>query len=595
MLDNRQAVALGNGVKVRQIFEDLADESSPYHLVLIHGIADSADVWRMAVELLPQRFQSYQELDLPWNLAVGDVLTYDPRPEEVLSDVWQKLPPGPKVVFAHSFGANSLLAMGQQELIDDISCLVLLSVYSRSSYDVFDWALFKNMVRDFDAFLMMSIEARSGGGNLKSRSKEIILTKAKQLYSPSSWIQFYKLYSQTPGLDLSGFNMPVLLAGGAKDFSIKHEDIHQLSTRFENCQFHFIEHCGHFAMVEDPQYTAQLIANFLKRELEMSNVTQPTQSTIYPRLEGNNICTWIGFKHVMYVAEEAIVDHFRQNEYVPRALYEENGLCLEIVDSDARILHALHMDDTVTAEVRIDDEADQKESLRLIVNLNVEREGQLLKAVVCRAAVQFKLDDSPVTNDVAPIKIPALEPWTRERIERTGPLKGERADILQSRGELNGQDSVLAALKADNEKSLVWKWHIPYFYCHYNERMKHSGYIRLMEEVEDLFLADNGISIRTMLHEKKWIPVVPSAQVEILEEAYMEETLYTTYTLVDTYRDFTYTHRMDCYVERNGKLIHTATGHITHGYARINDRKDWSLVAFDDETKESIHKNLSGK
>ena len=319
---------------------------------------------------------------------------------------------------------------------------------------------------------------------------------------------------------------------------------------------------------------------------------KPTTSKIYPRIEGNNICTWIGFKHVMYVVEEAIVDHFRQNGHKPRSLYEDNGLCLEIVDSDARILHALHMDDEVTADVKLEEEQGKPEELRLLVNLFVERDGETIKAVVCRVAVQFKLDDSPVTADVAPVMLPEFEKWTVEKISRGLPDGTGGRALLESRGEVNGDDDVTAILKADNANSLVWKWHIPYFYCHYNERMKHSGYLRLLEEVEDLFLAENGVSIRTMLHDKSWIPVVPSAQVELLEEAYMEETLYTVYTLVETYRDFTYTHRMDCYVVRDGKLIKTATGTITHGYARINDRSDWSLVAFDDETKQAIHKNL---
>ncbi len=318
-----------------------------------------------------------------------------------------------------------------------------------------------------------------------------------------------------------------------------------------------------------------------------------TTSIIYPRLEGNNICTWIGFKHVMYIVEEAVVDHFRQNELVPRALYENNGLCLEVVDSDARILHALHMDDQVTATVAADQDDQREDELRLLVNLHVDREGQSLKAVVCRVSVQFKLDDSPVTNSVAPIKLPVLEAWTVEQLRRSGPKETVRAELLTSRGEINPDDDITAILKNGHNKALVWKWHIPYFYCHYNERMQHSGYLRLMEEVEDLFLADNNISIRDMLHNKQWIPVVPTAQVEILEEAYMEETLYTVYTLVESTRGFTYSHTMDCYVVRDGKLVHTATGGITHGYARINDRKDWSLVAFDDETRANIDKNLA--
>lgn len=326
-----------------------------------------------------------------------------------------------------------------------------------------------------------------------------------------------------------------------------------------------------------------------------------TQSTIRPRIEGNNICTWIGFKHVMYVVEEAVVNHLRQNGFGQRALYENNGLCLEIVDSEARILHALHIDDEVTAEVADDEETDAEGELRLLVNLFVQRKGDPVKAVVCRVGVQFKKDDSPVTRDIAPTPLESLTPITVDTISRQPSgdisrfvnLDGKAIGLLNGRGEINGDDdAVVKALTDLHGTSMVWSWRIPYFYCHYNERMKHSGYIRHLEEAEDLFLATNEISIRTMLHEKKWIPVVPTARAQILNEAFMEETLYTVYTLVDVYRDFTYTHAMNCYVLRDGRLVHTATGHITHGYARINNRSDWSLVAFDDETKDSIHRNL---
>ncbi|MEL6679107.1 MAG: hypothetical protein AAFQ51_10390 [Pseudomonadota bacterium] len=325
-----------------------------------------------------------------------------------------------------------------------------------------------------------------------------------------------------------------------------------------------------------------------------------TSSTIHPRIEGNNICTWIGFKHVMYVVEEAVISHFRQNQIRQRELYENHGLCLEIVDSEARILHALHIDDEVTAEVEDDLEMVVEGELRLLVNLFVERGDGPVKAVVCRVGVQIKEDDSPVTDAVAPTPREDLAPITVKTLDRVAlgdlskftALQTRDIDLLKGRGEIDGDDPVVAALKEIHGTSMVWAWRIPYFYCHYNERMKHSGYIRHLEEAEDLFLATNGISIRRMLHDKKWIPVVPTARAQILTEAMMEETLYTVYTLVDTYRDFTYTHAMNCYVVRDGKLVPTATGYITHGYARINDRSDWSLVAFDDDTKESIHRNL---
>jgi len=132
--------------------------------------------------------------------------------------------------------------------------------------------------------------------------------------------------------------------------------------------------------------------------------------------------------------------------------------------------------------------------------------------------------------------------------------------------------------------AILWRRRIPYFYCHFSERLQHSGYLRLMEEVVDVFLAERGISIRTMLDTRRWIPVVPRARVEILAEATMEEEILTVLTVEDVFKRLTYTARMDCYVRRSGRLVHTATGRITHGYAAVLDRRHWALVSFDDTT-----------
>ena len=142
---------------------------------------------------------------------------------------------------------------------------------------------------------------------------------------------------------------------------------------------------------------------------------------------------------------------------------------------------------------------------------------------------------------------------------------------MNGRGEVGGN-------------AIVWRWRIPYFYCHFSERIQHSGYLRLMEEVVDLFLAQRGISIRTMLEGRRWIPVVPRARGEILREAYLEEEIVTVFTVEGIFKDLTYTARMDCYVPRGDGLVRTATGTITHGYAVVLDRRDWELVAFDAET-----------
>lgn len=318
-------------------------------------------------------------------------------------------------------------------------------------------------------------------------------------------------------------------------------------------------------------------------------VLDRTTATLKPRFEGSNICSWVGFKHVMYLVEEAVLEHFRTQGLAPRPLYEEKGICLEIVNSSVRILHALHLDDSVQVHVLPKTKPDADE-LTMGIELMVKREGKELKALTGTVNVVFRLDDSVVTAHAgAATHDPRIARYTTSRIQRGERKSIPSVNLTREPGVVS--PSVLAALGADKTNSFVWKWHVPYFYCHYNDRLQHSGYLRLMEEVLDLFVADRGISIRTLLENKKWIPVVPAANLQILDEAMMEETIYTVFTVEDIFKDTTYKSRMDCYVERHGGLVHTATGHITHGYAVVDSRRDWSLVQFDAE----VVKALSGK
>ncbi|HZM75672.1 MAG TPA: hypothetical protein VFC19_08085 [Candidatus Limnocylindrales bacterium] len=284
-----------------------------------------------------------------------------------------------------------------------------------------------------------------------------------------------------------------------------------------------------------------------------------------PRYEGSNICTWIGFKHVMYLVEEAVLAHLRDGGSVPRQLYERDALGVEIVDSDTRIATALHMDEQVRTEV-------VGETLTFRTASYVDRpDGDGVKTLrAATATVRVQL--VPAGDVGTPrVSVPPVPVGTT---------------MVVGRGT-QGVDALIAPVVGDSN-AFVWRWRIPYFYCHFSERLQHSGYLRLMEEVVDLFLAARGISIRDMLAGQRWIPVVPRAQLRILRPALMEEEIYTVLTVEDIFKDLLYTARMDCYVPRDGVLAHTATGRITHGYAEVVDRGTWRHVPFDDKTMDAL-------
>ncbi|GLZ32203.1 hypothetical protein Lesp02_43910 [Lentzea sp. NBRC 105346] len=301
-----------------------------------------------------------------------------------------------------------------------------------------------------------------------------------------------------------------------------------------------------------------------------------TQVALRPRYEGNNICTWIGFKHVNYLVEEAVLEHFRRAGLSSRYLYEEFGLGLDIVSIDTRILNAFHLDDVAvaTVEPKIKPGSD-----KLTFAVTIVKHGGETKDVTSKVTVALRKDTYIDPADVVPAE---LAPFVVDRIGGAEP--GEPVDVADSTelaaGRGTSDDPVLKQLTA-GRNAFGWKWRIPYPYCHNNERLQMSGYLRQMEEVVDLFLADRGISIKTLLDDRRWIPVVPHSKIEFLDEALMEEDLYTIYTVEEIFKDFTYRSRMDTYVVRDGRLVQTSTGTITHGYAVIENRKDWKLVPFD--------------
>jgi acyl-CoA thioesterase FadM len=314
-------------------------------------------------------------------------------------------------------------------------------------------------------------------------------------------------------------------------------------------------------------------------------IAAPTTVQVRPRYEGSNICTWIGFKHVNYLVEEAVLDHFRQAGTPARKLYEDHGLCVEFVEIDTRISSAFHMDDLVTADVVPSTRALSGE-LAFSVSLSVERDGKQIKAASAKVRVALRVDHRGGPAETVP---DGLAAFTTDVISRDDP-KALPIPVVTpfglGRGGVGG-DPVLSELTKDTN-AFAWRWRVPYPYCHFTERLQMSGYLRQMEEVVDLFLADRGVSIRTLLDEQNWIPVVPRSTISMLEEVLMEEDLYTVFTVEDVFKGVTYTARMDCYVLRDGKLVRTATGRITHGYAVIQNRRDWSLVDFDERMLKAL-------
>ncbi|WP_116051413.1 thioesterase family protein [Amycolatopsis palatopharyngis] len=291
---------------------------------------------------------------------------------------------------------------------------------------------------------------------------------------------------------------------------------------------------------------------------------QATPTVVHgsPAFEGANIRTWIGFKHFMYLVEHAVLRWLRDNGAGVRELYSEYGLGLEITDCSVQLPAVLEIDDEVRAEVV------RGRGNRLTVQLSVARDGA--RTTVLRGKVTVALVRERTANGHRrPPK--SLADFTVDELAVPGH---------EHRRIPRGQTAT--SVLATGPAAFLWSWRAPYFYCHYSERVQHSGFVRTLEEVVDRYLADRGISVGRMLAERSWIPVVSRARVRLLDAAYMEETVHTVFTVTDILRGVMFDGRMDCYVQRGDELVAVATAQILHGYAIAAGPGAGGLAELDD-------------
>lgn len=315
-------------------------------------------------------------------------------------------------------------------------------------------------------------------------------------------------------------------------------------------------------------------------------LTDTTTVTHSPGYEGANIGTIIGFKHVNYLVEKAVIDHFRRCGLPVGALYEKHGLGFDVVAMESRLSTALIVDDEASIEVRPVTKDDATE-LSFKVTISVVRDGEPKKAVTSKVRVVLRRDENDVRM-TRRLPVPdGLERFVADHIGGSAPGADVPDGATLVSGGSTDDDPVVAELVA-GKNAYAWKFRVPYPYVHFFERMPMSGYLRLMEEAKHRFVDARGISIRTLLDESNWIPAVTHSSVTMLDEARLEDDLYIVYTVDNVFKNLLYTSRVDYYTVRDGKLVHTATGSITHGYGVVENGCEGRLVEWDERVAAAL-------
>jgi acyl-CoA thioesterase FadM len=288
-----------------------------------------------------------------------------------------------------------------------------------------------------------------------------------------------------------------------------------------------------------------------------------------PRYEGCNIGTWIGFKQLMLLVEEAVLQWFRDGGLGPGRLYQEHGLGLEVVDSSVQLPALLDIDDEVEAVVAEDAPG------RFTVTLRVASDGAGAMVLRGRVSIALVRETGPRLGGALPAGLSPLA--VADLVSATGVAASRRLTLGPTEDEC-------AALRRQVPGAFAWSWRAPYFACHFSDRVQHSSFVGALEDVVDRFLADRGLSIGRLLEERAWIPVVSRARVQLISAAHMEETIHTLFTVEEILKRSGWGARMDCFVRRGDVMVCCATARILHGYARARGEGAGSLVELDETT-----------
>lgn len=297
--------------------------------------------------------------------------------------------------------------------------------------------------------------------------------------------------------------------------------------------------------------------------------------TTHPRYEGANIRTWIGFKHFMYLVEEAILQYFRDRDLGVQSLYHDHGLGLEILDCSVQLPHALEIDDLVVTSVKPAPRQPDAPGAAFTAEITIpggdEEATRALIGKITVALVQEHQEDATYPEDLRPYVVPSAQLATTTEAVRPIAPGQTVADVL-----------------APGKESFLWSWRAPYYYCHFSDRVQHSAFTRALESVVDNFLHDRGLGVGELMRERAWIPVVSRARVRLHAAAHMEETIHTVFRVDDILMNTTFTATMECWVQRGQELVLVARGSIMHGYAICRGADAGAVAVLDAQTQATL-------
>jgi pimeloyl-ACP methyl ester carboxylesterase len=244
-------------------------------ILFLHGLANSAAVWRTAIGRWPGAAELWTA-DLPWRLNHPGNWSWEGGLPDHLAEAVAGVPGGADVIVAHSFAANLVieaLTDPRGPILPRPRALVLVSPFYRAAPADFTWPDIEEFPAAFRRIVEAGILIQARGGVGAELLADLVV-RVCALVGPYGWASFLQLYLRTPQLALSRLDLPCLVVAGAGDFCPPPAESIALAAALPAAEPLVLPGVGHFAMVQSPESFVSAVSRFVAQTCRSKEKTR---------------------------------------------------------------------------------------------------------------------------------------------------------------------------------------------------------------------------------------------------------------------------------------------------------------------------------